>query len=227
MKADNYCVLIPGYNEAGRIGRVVENVRKQCKEVVVVDDGSKDTTAEEARKAGAYVIVHEVNKGKGAAINTGIDHAISKDYEFVITMDADGQHDPQEISGFISEFRRSSPDAVIGNRMYDPKGMPFVRRMTNYFMSWLVSREMGQKVPDISNGFRLYSRKILPYVKSEHAGFASEQEVLLRLSDAGAKISSAPVTTIYGDEKSKIHPVRDTLRFFAMLRKHRREKIRR
>ena len=104
--------------------------------------------------------------------------------------------------------------------------MPFIRRMTNRFMSWLLSREMGQRVPDTQSGYRLYAREVLGMLKVDSARFAAESEVLLSLSDEGVKIGSSPIQVIYSDEKSKINPVRDTMRFFQMLHDYRGKRFR-
>jgi glycosyltransferase involved in cell wall biosynthesis len=217
-----WCVLVPAYQEAGRIGRTVAAIREHCDKVIVIDDGSGDRTAEEAGAAGAQVIRHPRNLGKGAALHTGFEHALQQNYEFLITMDGDGQHDPADIPAFIAAFDRTQAPVVVGNRMDDPATMPLVRRCTNRYMSWLLSRRMGQRVPDTQNGFRLYARAAFPLlVATVCTGFAAESEVLLKLAGSGLRIASAPVKIIYRDEKSKIRPVRDTIRFFRMLHANR------
>ncbi len=211
-------VLIPAYQEGSRIGAVVREVLPFCPRIVVVDDGSADDTAAAARAAGATVLVHAQNKGKGAALQTGYDYAREQGAAFVLTMDGDGQHAPADIPGFLEAFARGEVPVLVGNRMEDPRAMPFVRRMTNRFMSWLLSRKMGQRVPDTQNGFRLYRTDVLPDMSGGDARFAAESEILLILSRRGVRIASVPVRIIYGDERSKIRPVRDTLRFIRMLR---------
>lgn len=218
MEATDGFVLIPAYHEGGRIGAVVREVLPFCARVVVVDDGSADDTAAAAREAGATVLVHACNQGKGAALQTGFDYAREQGAAFVLTMDGDGQHAPADIPGFLAAFARGDAKVLIGNRMEDPKAMPFVRRMTNRFMSWLLSRKMGQRVPDTQNGFRLYRTDVLPDMSGGEARFAAESEILLILARHGVRIGSVPVRIIYGDERSKIRPVRDTLRFIRMLR---------
>lgn len=217
-------MIIPAYQEEARVGTVVAGARRYCSHVIVVDDGSTDRTSEEARKAGAEVIRHSVNRGKGAALNTGFQTARERGMEFVITMDADGQHNPDEISRFVETYRRTGCPVIIGNRMDKAKGtMPWVRRWTNLFMSRLLSRRMGQWVPDTQNGFRLYRCDVLPRMPTDAQRFAAESEVLLDLAAAGVRIGTLPTSVIYGAEKSKIHPLRDTYRFFSMLWRHRRK----
>jgi len=216
------CVVIPSYLEERRIRGVVKDVLQYIQPVIVVDDGSPDRTAAEASSAGAFVIKHEKNMGKGAALNTGFAYAVKHNFDYVITLDADGQHAPSDIPRFIDAFRSTNIPVLVGNRMANSKGMPLVRKLTNYFMSWYLCKQMGQKVPDTQSGFRLYSAQALPYLATESQKFAAESETLLRLAMNKIKIGSVPITVIYEDEKSKIRPFRDTIRFFCMICKFRR-----
>lgn len=215
-----FAVAVPAYKEAGRIGGVVREVLRHAGTVVVVDDGSPDRTAAEAEEAGAVVLRHAVNRGKGAAVETALEWVADHGFDCVITMDGDGQHAAADIPRFVEAFRRDRPAAIVGNRMDAPEGMPFVRRMTNRYMSWLLSRRMGQRVPDTQNGFRLYRADVIPLVECDSGRFAAESEVLIKLSLAGHRIASVPTAVIYRDEKSKIRPFRDAMRFWAMLRRY-------
>jgi glycosyltransferase involved in cell wall biosynthesis len=223
QKLDGF-ILIPAYQEGSRIGAVVTEVLPFCSRIVVVDDGSADNTADAARQAGATVLVHDQNQGKGAALQTGFAYAREQGAAFVLTMDGDGQHAPADIPVFLDAFARGEAPVLVGNRMDDPKSMPLVRRLTNRFMSWLLSCKMGQRVPDTQNGFRLYQTDVLPDMSGGDARFAAESEILLILARQGVRIGSVPVHIIYGDECSKIRPVRDTFRFFRMLRAFDRKK---
>ena len=215
--AEKGCMLIPAYKEGERIAEVVRDVLKVCPNVVVVDDGSPDDTAEVAEKAGATVLVQEVNRGKGAALNRGFEYAREKGYEFVVTLDGDGQHAADDIPAFIDAYAQGTP-VIIGNRMSDTSAMPLIRRLTNRFMSWLISRKMGQRVPDTQNGFRLYKTDVIPEMQTGSQRFAAESEILLELAANGVRMGAVPIKVIYRDEKSKINPVKDTWRFFKMLR---------
>jgi len=219
------CVIIPAYCEAGRIGLVVEGVKKIIPDVMVVDDGSPDETALQAERAGATVIRHEVNCGKGAALDTGFQTAREQGFDFVITMDGDGQHAPADLPGFVKTFTETGLPVLVGTRMSDTRSMPWVRRMTNRFMSWLLSREMGQWVPDTQCGFRLYALAVVPELSAKSKRFAAESEILMELSSKGVKIGSVPIATIYGTERSKIHPVKDAYRFLKMLRQYRKRTV--
>lgn len=216
-------VVIPAYREATRIGPVVRSAVAQGGLVLVVDDGSPDDTARVAQEAGAVVLRHERNRGKGAALETGFQEAVRRGCEVVITLDADGQHDPAEIPAFLEAYRRTGIPVLIGSRMADAAAMPRMRRLTNRFMSWLLSRWMGHYLPDTQCGYRLYRSDLLPLVVAGSQGFAAESEVLLRLAARGVRMDAVRIRTIYGNEKSKIRPGRDTWRFFRMVWRFRHE----
>lgn len=220
------CVLVPAYQEGGRIGPVVQEIRKHIPDVIVVDDGSVDGTALEASQAGATVISHGRNRGKGVALETGFRAAREHGFSFVITMDGDGQHSPSDLDAFVRAYRESGTLVLVGNRMGNVRDMPLVRWLTNRFMSWLISREMGQWVPDTQCGYRLYAVNVVAEIPVASSGFAAESEVLMDLSHRGVAIGSVEVATIYGNEKSKIHPFRDTVRFFRMMRNYRKRQRR-
>jgi len=215
--AEKICVVIPAYCEASRIGVVVRAVRAQSLDVVVVDDGSTDTTAVEAEAVGAQVLSHPVNRGKGAALETAFRFIREHGYTTVITMDGDGQHDPKDLSALLAVQQQTGAAVVIGNRMANSANMPPIRRWTNQFMSWLLSRCIHRQIPDTQCGYRLYRVDVLPAQPLGATRYAAESEILLDLAARGIHIASAPVRTIYRHEKSKINPVIDTLRFFGMM----------
>ncbi len=220
------CVLIPAYNEEKRVGAVVRETLEYCPDVVVIDDGSPDDTDRAAAEAGATVLEHVHNQGKGAALQTGFDYAREHGYDLAITMDADGQHAPSDIPAFLQAYERTHSPVLVGNRMGNVGAMPPHRRFVNRFMSDLLSRVMGQYVPDSQCGFRLYHRSAFPEgpYDAHSQRFAAESEILLRLSLQGRKIGAVVIQTIYGDEKSKVHPFFDTIRFFRMLHRFRKIK---
>lgn len=221
QKTPEGCVIIPAYREADRIAAVIAGVKAFVPDVIVVDDGSPDDTAGEAERAGAVVIRHPVNSGKGAALDTGFRAARERGFDFVITMDGDGQHAPADLPGFVQAHLQQGTPVLVGTRMSDTRSMPWVRRLTNRFMSWLLSREMGQWVPDSQCGYRLYSLAVVPERQVESKRFAAESEILMELSHRGVKIGAVPIATIYGTEKSKIHPVKDAFRFLKMVYQYR------
>ncbi len=221
----NVAALIPCYFEEKRVGEVAHRVRAQLDTVLVVDDGSTDRTADEAKATGVEVIRHDINQGKGAAIKTGLRALSARDrIEYIIILDGDGQHLPEEIPRFIDEANRSGAAMLVGNRMTDLKTMPAVRRMTNQFMSGKISGVCGQEIPDTQCGFRMMRRHLASALcAAPSTRYDYETEMLVIVSRQGCKIGAVPVSTIYGDEKSKIHPVRDTLRFFKLLSRLKRE----
>ena len=220
------CILIPAYNEEKRVGAVVREVLEYCPDVIVVDDGSPDDTDKIAAEAGAIVLEHVRNQGKGAALQTGFDYAREHGYDLAITLDADGQHAPSDIPAFLQAYERTHSPVLVGNRMGDVAAMPRLRRFVNRFMSDLLSRVMGQHVPDSQCGFRLYHRSAFPAgpYDADSQRYAAESEILLRLALEGRKIGAVTIQTIYGDEKSKVRPLADTLRFFRMLRRFKKIK---
>lgn len=219
-------VLVPAYREERHVADLVREILDYAPNVLVVDDGSPDATAEAARSAGATVLAHAKNRGKGAALQSGFEYAAQNGFEFVLTMDGDGQHAPSDIPAFLAAWERTHAQVLVGNRMGDTAGMPWLRRRTNLFMSSLLSKVMGQYVPDTQCGFRLYQSSAFPEPPEPGSDrFAAESESLLRLSLRGVTISSVTIQTIYGEEKSKINPIADTIRFFRMLRRFK--KIRR
>ena len=217
-----FAAVIPAFGEEKHIGDVVRRTRAILEHVLVVDDGSTDATAARAREADADVIVHSENRGKGEAIKTGLRHWLDRQCDYVIILDADGQHLPEEIDRFISAASTSDARMFLGTRMNDVSTMPFVRRTVNRYMSNKISRVCGQHIPDTQCGFRMLHRELIPDVLGGANRFDYETEMLIIASRKGQKIEAVPISTVYSDEVSSIHPVRDTLRFFKLMRRYRR-----
>ena len=211
------CVLIPSYNCGRTIGSILRDLRSKGLDVVVVDDGSTDDTGRIAKSNGALVLSHNKNMGKGASMREGFKYILKSDYEAVLVMDGDNQHSVEDVDGFMNKARETGADIVIGNRMNDASDMPPVRLWTNRFMSALISRIIGIRVPDSQCGFRMLSRRVLEQIDLESSNYDIESEIIMKASREGFKIESAPIRTVYADEKSSINPVVDTLRFIALL----------
>ena len=211
------CVLIPSYNEERAIGRLIRALRARSLTVYVVDDGSTDNTAGIATSEGAVVVQHKVNKGKGASMREGFRHVLKKGFESVIIMDGDNQHEVADIDAFLARMEETGADMIIGNRMDDTSRMPPERIWINRLMSLLISILAGQKVPDTQCGFRLIKARLLESVKLESSNYEIESEMIIKAARCGYRIESVPIKTIYEDQKSRIHPVFDTLRFFLFL----------
>ncbi len=214
---DGIAILVPAYNEAAHIAAVVRAARRWAT-TVVVDDGSTDQTVTLAEHAGAIVLRHGPNRGKGRALEQGFAYAREHGYEAVITMDADGQHDPKDIASFLAIHTQQPRAVLIGNRTHDLRAMPWVRRCTNRVMTGLLSRRMVCRVADTQCGYRLYPLRALEPAFDLVAGFAAESEILVRLAQRGVPLVDVPIRTIYSGQQSKISPWRDTWRFWRMWR---------
>ena len=214
--------LIPGYNEAPRIGAVTREA-KQHLPVIVVDDGSSDGTADVAREAGATVVEQRPNQGKGAALRAGFRHALDAGADAILTLDADGQHDPREIPGFLDAGAADPPpDLVIGSRNF--RAMPPVRRLSNELGRIAFSWAVGRPIPDNQSGYRLVSRRLAEAtLASDEHGFAFEVEQITTCIRMRGTIAWVPIRTIYAGEPSHIRPVAHLREFVRIVREARRE----
>ena len=215
----NTAALIPCYFEEKHVQDIARRTRAQLDQVLVVDDGSTDATEAEARASGAEVIRHSTNQGKGAAIKTGLRELSGRaSVEYVLVLDGDGQHLPEEIPAFVEAANATHAAMLVGNRMSDTRTMPFVRRMTNRFMSAQISAVCGQPIPDTQCGFRMFHRDLAAALcETRSSKYDFETEMLVIAARRGGSIAAVPVSTVYGDEVSKIHPLRDTIRFFQLM----------
>jgi len=212
-----WCVIVPAYNAGKTIGSLVRAIQHKGLDPLVINDGSTDGTASEAIAAGGLVISHVTNQGKGRALRTGFRAALQSGYDAIMTMDSDGQHDPEDLVGFL---RLDAGVAVaIGNRLIDRSRMPAHRHLTNQLMSWIVSRVTGQTISDSQCGYRLFRREVLAAIEPELTArrYDLENEVLLAAARAGWTIHAVPVRTIYEGRASHIHPVADGWRFCCVI----------
>lgn len=216
-------VVLPGYNVAAYLGALIPRIRAALPDspVLLVDDGSSDRTATVAREAGAQVQSHPTNRGKGVALRTGFEVAVRDGAAAVITLDADGQHAPEEAPRFVDAWRAGA-HVVVGNRMDATADMPWLRERTNRFTSAVISRLAGAHIPDSQNGYRLFDATVLAAIHLESERYDLESEILIKAGRMGFTIASVPITTIYGDQVSSIHPFRDTLRFVRLVSRARR-----
>ena len=216
----NITGLVPAYQEGPRIGAVVEAARRHLP-IVVVDDGSTDDTAAQAEAAGATVLRQLPNAGKGAALRAGFRWALDRDIEALVTLDADGQHDPEEIPAFLDAYRIDRPELVIGQR--DFREMPPVRRASNQLGGLLLSAALGRHVPDNQSGYRLIGRQLMRgLLSSQEDGFEFEVEMIARCIALGLPMSWVPIRTIYAGEPSHIRPWRHFTEFIRVSRDARR-----
>jgi glycosyltransferase involved in cell wall biosynthesis len=228
--------IIPAYQDEKHIGDTVRRTLERLLYVLVVDDGSTDQTAQRAREAGAEVIVHSQNRGKGEAIKTGLAHwlaaanasddtegGLNREVVWVSLLDSDGQHLPEEIDRFLlAAASAMQPTFLIGNRMNNLAGMPFIRRVVNRYMSRQISRACKQEIPDTQCGFRMLDHQLIPQLLGGGDRFDYDTEVLLIASRKGYRIESVPITTVYTDQVSKIRPLRDAIRFLKLMWRYRK-----
>ncbi len=219
---DAVLALIPAYNEADHIPAVVAGV-KAFLPVLVVDDGSIDETATLASAAGADVIRQLPNQGKGTALRAGFRWALEKGYDAVLTLDADGQHDPLEIPKFLDVYEDQCSDLIVGAR--DFSQIPPVRRLANTLGRWTLSWALGQPVPDNQSGYRLVSKRLIEAIlDSTEQGFEYEVEMIATCIHRRYSLSWVPIRTIYAGETSHIEPaqhVKNYLRIVWKIRKAR------
>ncbi|MAS98415.1 MAG: hypothetical protein CMF29_05770 [Kiritimatiellaceae bacterium] len=222
MKIKRYGVLICAHNEADHIASIVRSViTVGASEIVVVDDGSTDHTAALAQQAGASVFRNRKNLGKGSSLKRGLKVMLDRKVDAVIVVDGDGQHDPEEIPFFLEAYERTGIPVLIGNRMADTHGMPFIRKWTNRFFAYTLNRLMKIYVADPPCGFRFYRSDILPFVMSSEKRFAFEFDVLLRVASRRIRIDSVRISTIYADKQhSHVEPFRDAWLLGRVIRDH-------
>jgi len=213
-------VVIPAYNEADSIGAVVTTARRYLP-VLVVDDGSTDATATVAAAAGARVLRQQPNQGKGAALRAGFRHALAAGYEAIITLDADGQHDPDEIPRFLDCYATTRADLIIGARAFNR--MPPVRRLANTLGRLSFSWAVGRPIPDNQSGYRLLARRLLERaLTGRETGFEFEVEVIVLCLEAGYRLEWVPIRTLYAGETSHIRPLHHVIHFTRLVWQTRR-----
>ncbi len=209
--------IIPAYNAGSKIASVVDAVKKYLgRRIIVVDDGSSDNTLTEIKDKNIFVLSHKTNKGKGEALKTGFKKALSLNWDALITIDADGQHNPEYIQSFIKEIENKSLDVIIGSRMRDISTMPFHRRFSNITTSKFVSWRIGQKIIDSQSGFRIIKSDVLKKISLKTCHYDTESELLLKSGLLGYRIGFINIDTIYNNEPSSIRLFTDTWRFIKL-----------
>lgn len=199
-------IVIAAYNEGKSIGKVVSGIPKSFEGIkavdcIVVDDGSKDKTAQAAKEVGAIVVCHPINRGQGAALKTGFDYALSEDYDIVVTFDADGQHKGEEIAHIIAPVIKKEVDAVLGSRFLEKKAIRMPKsREAILKMGVLFTRLLSNiKVTDTHNGFRAFSKEALQKIEMKQDRMEHASEILDQLAKHKLSYKEVPVTIEYND----------------------------
>lgn len=206
--------LIPAYNAQETLARVLQGAKKYLTDILVVDDGSRDDTAQVAQQEGVRVLRHDKNQGKGAALSTGFRYAIEQGYDLVLTMDADGQHNPDFIPDFLAAYQTHQPGVIIGSRWSQAQNMKGIRRRFNRLARAAISASCRTPLEDSQSGFRLIEAQVLKKVKLTTCRYDAETELLIKAARAGFTLFTIPAPTLFVDGTATSHfrPVPDTYR---------------
>ncbi len=201
--------LVPAYRCSGTVGGVIRNLRAHVGEILVVDDGSRDGTADEARAAGARVLERPENGGKGCALRDGLADLLARAFTHVAFVDADGQHDPDDLPALLSAAR-SGADFVVGSRLKDPATMPAKNFWANTIGDKVLSRMTGLPIEDGQSGYRVIATRLLRRLRLRANRYSIENEILIKAAPHVERFATVPVKTIYGPARSHYRPFRDT-----------------
>ena len=208
--------VIPFFNEKNTINQIIHSTLKHVNTVIAIDDGSTDDSdANISFNEHITLLRNNTNRGKGFSLRKGLNYAVENGFDELVTLDADLQHNPDEIPLLISKL--SEYHIVIGNRLNNLMGMPLQRKISNKITSKLLSIKTGQMILDSQCGFRAYRSEVIKNIKTDEDGYEAESELLIKSARLGYKIGFADISTIYGDEISKINPVKSTLGFIKLL----------
>lgn len=197
MATNNVWVIIPAYNEAERVGNVIKGVKKYCKNIVVVDDGSKDSTYSVSKKHKIIVLQHIINLGKGAAVKTGCDFALKKGAKRIILVDSDGQHDPAEIPNFLKVLKEV--DVVFGYRKFN-KNMPLTLKLGNGFINFVTKILYGIDLKDTQSGYRAFTADAYNKIRWKASDYSMESEMIANAGKRHLRYKEIPIQTIYSDK---------------------------
>ncbi len=215
------CALVAAFNEETTIATVVAGVRHFVPDIVVVDDGSTDRTAECAAAAGAVVLRRARNGGKGTAVRMGLAHVLAGEHSHVLLIDGDLQHDPADIPRLLAAGEEGACDLVLAERAFVKDSMPTARFYSNRIGSWILSRFIGTDVSDTQCGFRLVRTDCLRGVPLTASGYELETEMLIKLVRRRAVLGRIGITACYDGSRSKLRSIRDTVRTCLMAVRYR------
>ena len=202
-------VCIPAFNEEGAIGKLVRKTLSYVDSVVVCDDGSSDNTAKEAENSGAYVIIHDENRGKGSALKSLFEHARHSSADIIVTIDGDGQFMPEEIKKLTKPIIEKTSDIVVGYRFDNDTEMPSYRKIGNKILDHATNIATSIPIRDTQSGFRAYSKNAIELIEFSNDGFTADSEILIDASKHGLRISEEKITVIYdtGRRTSTKNPI--------------------
>ena len=211
-----WCVIIPTYNNAGTIHRVVSDVAAVADNVIVVDDGSTDATAETLRQFDVTVVTHSRNRGKGAALKSGFRKARQMGFDYAVTMDADGQHFASDIPAFLDAERHCPGALIVGCRNLNEDGMPAGNTFANKFSNFWFRLQTGINLADTQTGFRLYPLRRLPVLGLISSRYEAELALLVLMAWRGVELRAVDVRVSYSPEGGRVSHFRPCLDFIRI-----------
>ncbi len=214
---NKHLILIPAYNAARHLPELVERVWKAVRDahVLIINDGSTDNTAEILKKINATYLTNSTNRGKGYTLQKGFEYATKRGYDYVVTIDADLQHLPEEIPRFIESENKA--DIYVGTRNLKSHDMPLPRRLSNYLTSLIISLFSGRRIRDTQSGYRMLSVESLKSLNVNSTQYDFESEQLFQAGALNTRIAEIPISTVYENSLSNINPLIDTLRFIKLI----------
>ena len=213
-------VCIPAFNEEKNIEKIIKDCKKFVDNVIVCDDGSDDKTSELAKKQGAVVLQHEKNKGYGAAISTLFDYCRKENADVMVTIDGDGQHDPNQIPLLLDAITKHNVDVAIGSRFLNDDNTPGYRKAGIKIITSATNYSTNLKVSDSQSGFRAYSSKAIKEIFTTETGMSVSTEILLKISNKCLSLAEVPITVSYQGDTSTQNPVSHGTSVFATTMKY-------
>ncbi len=212
-------VCIPAFNEEKTIGRVIQSAQVFADYVLVCDDGSTDHTSTEVLRNGAVLVRHDKNQGKGVALRTLLHEASKFEPDVLVTLDADGQHDPADVPSLATPILDGSADVVVGSRFSGVNVIPFYRRLGNSLLSVLTNWTARTRVRDTQSGFRAYSSRVISNISIMEEGMGVDSEILIKAARGGFRIAERAVSVTYAGDTSTFNPVSHMFRvLWALVR---------
>jgi len=208
MNQENFAVIIPAYNEEKTIRNIVERTLKQCKKVIVVDDGSSDGTIAELEGLPIDLIKNKANQGKAASLWHGFQFALKNKIDFIVTLDGDAQHAPEDISLLINDRKKYNSHIIIGARLADKGSIPAKRYYANKIANFWIAWASGYPISDSQSGFRLYPANLfnnLNISTSKNDGFVFESEVIIKAAKMGIYSHAVAIPAIYREDARPSH----------------------